>query len=218
MEVREYNVKEERLNVATHGLGFCASVVGTVFLLRAVSRDGGTWEFAGCLIYAVTLASTYAVSTLSHLFRSPHWRPGFRAADQAIIFLFISGTFTPIACRWLRDGLWWTLMMAMWGVAFAGFVGKALYGHRVHLGTVSTGLYLLLGWMPVVVAWHLATTASLGLVAWIVGGGLCYTLGILFFHYDARVPYLHAAWHLMVVAGSTCHYFGILFYCTQAGP
>jgi hemolysin III len=50
--------------------------------------------------------------------------------------------------------------------------------------------------------------------SWLVAGGLCYTLGLAFFAYDHRFPYFHAAWHVMVIAGSACHYLGILMYCT----
>ena len=46
---------------------------------------------------------------------------------------------------------------------------------------------------------------------WVAAGGALYTLGIFFFGWK-RLPYHHAIWHLFVIAGSTCHYFAILFY------
>jgi hemolysin III len=54
------------------------------------------------------------------------------------------------------------------------------------------------------------------LCLWLLAGGVCYTAGLLFFWQDARVPYFHATWHVLVVAGSACHYLGILGYCTTA--
>ena len=51
-------------------------------------------------------------------------------------------------------------------------------------------------------------------LVWLLAGGVCYTLGLVFFHFDNRVPYFHAAWHVLVIAGSACHYVGILRYCT----
>ena len=45
---------------------------------------------------------------------------------------------------------------------------------------------------------------------WIAAGGLCYTIGIAF--YAARhVPFMHAVWHLFVLAGSIIHFLGVLF-------
>ena len=48
-------------------------------------------------------------------------------------------------------------------------------------------------------------------VLWLLAGGLCYTVGIIFYAID-RIPYNHAIWHLFVIAGSLCHYLSILWY------
>jgi len=48
-------------------------------------------------------------------------------------------------------------------------------------------------------------------VAWLVAGGLSYTVGILFYAID-RIPFNHAIWHLFVIVGSLCHYLAILCY------
>jgi hemolysin III len=186
-----------------------------VVLLAAVSR-GGAWQRTGCAAYALTLVALHGASTLSHLFRRANLRHRFRVADQALIYLFIAGSYTPISFTWLRDGPWWALHALMWGVALAGFVSKVFFAHRVRLGSVSAGLYLLLGWMPAVAAWPIAAALPGGLVGWLVAGGLCYTAGIGFFRYDRRFRYFHAAWHVLVLAGGACHYFGVLIYCTEA--
>ncbi len=56
-----------------------------------------------------------------------------------------------------------------------------------------------------------AAAAALVLLA---TGGLCYSLGIVFFL--ARVPYAHAVWHVCVLAGSALHYACVLLYATPA--
>lgn len=210
-----YCRKEEKANAATHAAGLACALVGAAVVVAAAIRHGQAWEISGCVIYAVTLVAVYAVSTLSHVFHQPRVRHALRVADQATIFLFIAGTFTPVAFTWLRDGRWWIMHVAMWAVALTGFTRKAIFTHNVRLGTVSTVLYLVLGWMPIVACWPLVQTIPIGLALWFLGGGLCYTFGIVFFHYDARVRYFHAAWHMMVIAGSVCHYLGILLYCTK---
>jgi hemolysin III len=45
---------------------------------------------------------------------------------------------------------------------------------------------------------------------WVVAGGLAYTLGVIF--YVAQARYAHFIWHLFTIAGTTCHYFAILWY------
>ena len=208
---------EERLNALTHGAGCALAVVGTVVLLAKASRDGSPWHVGAAAVYCVTMVAAYAASTLSHVFRSPRIRNGFRIADQALIFLYIAGSWTPIAAAWLRGGRWWWAFHAtLWAVAVGGFVSKALFAHRVRLGTVSAALYMLLGWSPMFVALPLAHTLPTPLCYWLIAGGVCYSLGLVFFKYDHRFPYFHAAWHVLVIAGSACHYAGIFWYCT--GP
>lgn len=210
--------REERANAATHAVGLALALTGTVVLLRTAVRQGGPWQVAGCTAYCVTLLTAYLASTLSHVFHNPRVRNAFRIADQALIFLFIAGSFLPVATTWLRAPSWWALHVAMWVVALAGFVSKALFAHRVAMGAVSAALYLVLGWSPVIVAKPLLATCPLPLLGWLLAGGVCYTAGLLFFRLDARIPYFHAAWHVCVIAGSACHYLGILRYCTAVAP
>jgi len=44
---------------------------------------------------------------------------------------------------------------------------------------------------------------------WLLIGGMCYTLGIIFFVMK-KLPYHHSVWHLFVLAGSISHFFGML--------
>jgi len=42
-----------------------------------------------------------------------------------------------------------------------------------------------------------------------------YTAGVGFFSWR-KLPYNHAIWHVFVLAGSTCHYFAVLYYVLPA--
>ena len=104
------------------------------------------------------------------------------------------------------------------GFAIVGFVSKAVFSHNVRIGNVTTWLYVLVGWLPVLAIWPLYKVLPGGMFLSLFAGGACYTLGLIFFHYDHRVRFCHTAWHLAVVAGSVCHYLGILIYCTSQVP
>ena len=67
-----------------------------------------------------------------------------------------------------------------------------------------------MGWMGIVGIRSMYASLSLSGVAWILAGGLCYTIGIIFFALNRR--YCHAVWHLFVLAGSVCHFFAVLRY------
>ena len=47
-------------------------------------------------------------------------------------------------------------------------------------------------------------------LAWLVGGGLAYTLGAVVFHFDWKLRYGHFVWHLFVLAGTACHVVAVL--------
>ena len=207
-------VREERFNAATHAIGLVLACVGAVAVIGRAARQGAPWQIAACSFYAVTLVAAYAASTLSHVFPDGRTRRAFRIADQAVIFLFIAGSYAPLAAAWLRGDHWWVLHAAIFGVALLGFVSKAAFAHRVEVGTVSAALYLLLGWSPLFAARPIVAAMPEALSFSLLLGGICYTVGLVFFSYDRRVRYFHAAWHVMVIAGSACHYYGILHYCT----
>jgi hemolysin III len=209
-------VHEEKVNAATHGFGFACATVAAIVLLTTATRLGGRWQIAGCAVYVATLVAAYAASTLSHLFTDLALRRAFRIADQAVIFLFIAGTYTPVSFSWLRTPGWWGIFATEWAIALIGFGSKALFAHRVHVGAVSVALYVLLGCLPMFAFGPMYRAIPHPLMGWLWAGGACYLAGIVFFTYDYRVRYFHAAWHVLVLAGSACHYLGILLYCTAA--
>ena len=66
-----------------------------------------------------------------------------------------------------------------------------------------------MGWTIVFALKPLLAGMSAAGVRWLVAGGLCYTLGAVVYLFK-RIKYHHAVWHLLVLAGSACHYFAIL--------
>lgn len=206
--------EEEKINGATHALGLALSVVGFELLLARAFRLGDAWQIAGCVVYASALVAVYAASTLSHAFQHPRLRRLFRILDQAFIFLLIAGTFTPLSLSYLRGGAWWVLFGVMWLIALGGFVSKAAFAHRVD--AVSTALHVTLGWLPVLAAKPMMALVPGGLLWSMFYGGMCYTVGTFFLMRDERFPYFHAVWHLLVIAGSAFHFWGIYWYCAAA--
>ncbi len=207
---------EERLNALTHAAGLALSLLGGGAVVWMALLHGDRWQVTAACLYAIVLLATYAASTLSHLFGSPRLLHAFRTADQAMIYLFIAASWTPMAVTWLRGGPWWVLHGAIWLVGLIGFTQKAILTHRVHLGSVGTGLYVLQGFLPLVALRPLIQTLPAGLLGLLLAGGLFFAGGLIFFRYDNRVRYFHALWHLLVIAGSACHWLGILLYCTTA--
>jgi hemolysin III len=71
--------------------------------------------------------------------------------------------------------------------------------------------YAVMGWL-IVIAFIPAMDRlpAMGWM-WILIGGICYTLGIVFYKV-LKFPYHHLVWHLLVIAGTASHFFMVLFY------
>ena len=195
-------------NSITHGVGAVAAVAGAIYLIVA-STHGTAWVVLSTAAFASTLILVYLSSTLYHALVRTRARRVFQVIDHCAIYLLIAGTYTPFALVPLRGPVGWTLLAAVWTLAIGGVIFKSLAVER--FAVLSTILYLAQGWLAIFAMRSLFHAVGSSGVLWLLGGGLAYTLGVVFFALD-RLPYFHAAWHLFVLAGSAAHYCAILFY------
>lgn len=201
---------EEIANSISHGLGLVAALAATPFLIRHALRHDDAGITLGASVFAATMVLLYLASTLYHALPVGRAKRGLRIIEHSAIFLLIAGTYTPFTLGALRGAWGWTLLGLVWGLAVAGVALKAL--NRMSHPLLSTGLYLLMGWLIVIAAGPLSARVPAPGLLWLVAGGLAYTLGVIFFALDARVRYGHFIWHLFVMAGTACHYFAVLWY------
>ena len=206
----KYSFGEEIANAVSHGIGALAGIAGlAVLTVAAATRGEGAWQVVPCVIYGVALVLMFTVSTLYHSFRNPRVKRVFRVLDHEMIFLMIAGSYTPFLLITLRGALGWTLFGIIWGIAAAGMVFEGFFTGRFR--GASLALYLLMGWIIVFALKPLVAHMPSSGVRWLVAGGLCYTVGAVIYAFK-KVPYHHGVWHLMVLAGSVCHYFAILWH------
>lgn len=205
---------EEIANTVTHGIGAALGVAALVVLVVFASLRGDAWRVVSLSIYGTTLVLLYLASTLYHAFRGRRIQRLFQIVDHTAIYLLIAGTYTPVTLVHMRGPWGWTLFGLIWGLALAGIVSKTFIRKRVP--GLSVAFYVAMGWLALIALQPILRTVPHGLLAWIVAGGVCYTLGVAFFAWE-RLPYHHAVWHLFVLAGSGCHFFGMLFHLTARG-
>jgi len=134
----------------------------------------------------------------------------FRRLDHIGIYFLIFGTCMPVTLVVLSGALGWTLFGLECGCCVFGITFKAIFGPKFEITSVL--FYLLMGWIAVIPIKTIYSAISLSGTMWIVLGGLFYTLGIIFFATDKKVPYFHAIWHLFALSGSICHYLMVLNY------
>ncbi len=207
---REQSQAEEIANSISHGIGLVAALVGTPFLILHAVRHGDAGFIVGTCFFSTTIILLYLASTLYHALPMGKAKRVFQVIELSAIFLLIAGTFTPFTLGVLRGAWGWTLFGVIWGLAL---VGVALKAFDITIRPIlSTGLYLLMGWVIVIaVDPLLARVPTAGLLL-LIAGGLSYTVGVAFFAADSRLLYGHLIWHLFVIVGTVCHYFAIFQY------
>jgi len=146
---REQSRGEEIANSISHGLGLLAVLVGSPFLIVQAALHGDAGFIAGTSIFLATAAILYLTSTLYHALPSGKAKRIFRVIEHSAIYLLIAGTYTPFTLGILRGAWGWTLFAVVWVLAAAGVAMKAF--SRVSHPIFSTVLYLLMGWIVVIV-------------------------------------------------------------------
>lgn len=201
---------EELANAISHGLGCVLAIAALPILVWQAASNGTTTNVVAASIFAGTMILLYLVSTLYHAVPEGRAKAWLNRLDHAAIYIFIAGSYTPFALGVLKGGWGWTLFILVWTMAAAGVTVKLL--NRLKHPWVSTGLYLVMGWAVVLAAGPLLDRMPAAGLAWLVAGGLSYTLGALVFLMDHKVRYAHFVWHLFVLGGSVCHFFAALWY------
>ena len=152
----------------------------------------------------------YLTSTLYHALPPGRAKRVFLKLDHGAIYIFIAGSYTPFTLGVLGGPWGWTLFGLVWSFAVIGVTLKA-FDWMAH-PWLSTGLYLVMGWLVLIAAVPLVEHVPAPGVALLLAGGLAYTAGVVFFVLDSRWRYAHAVWHSFVIAGTGCHFIAVLSY------
>jgi len=209
---RQQSLGEEIANSITHGIGTALSVAALVLLIVFASRYGDVWRIVSFSIYGFTLFFLYLASTLYHSFTNRRIKSFFKLLDHSSIYLLIAGTYTPVTLISMRGPWGWTLFGLIWALAIGGIIARVFLSEKYKI--VSILLYLAMGWFIIIAFKPMLQMVPKGLIIWLFIGGLCYSLGMIFYLFK-KVPYFHFIWHLFVLGGSISHFFGILLNLTS---
>ena len=201
---------EEIANSVSHGFGLLGAAIGAPLLLEAARERGSAPFFAGTCIFVVTVLLLYLGSAVYHIWPRSKFKGVLQVIDHSAIYLLIAGTYTPMTLGPLRGPWGWTTLSLVWVLALSGVILKTVKGAR-HRPRLAVSLYLGMGWLVLLVLWPLAQAVPRASLFWLIGGGLVYSAGVIFFINDHK-RYRHFIWHLFVLGGTGCHYFAVLFY------
>lgn len=207
---REQTCGEELANALSHGVGFLLAVASLPILVSQAAQRGSAANVVAASIFAGTAIVLYLVSTLYHALPAGAAKRWFNRLDHASIYLFIAGSYMPFLLGVLRGAWGWSLFGVVWGAAAVGIAAKLL--DRLKHPLWSTGLYVAMGWVALIAAAPLVERMSPAGLMWLLAGGVSYTAGAVVFLLDSRLRYAHFVWHLLVLGGTTCHFFAALWH------
>ena len=203
----EVTKEEEYWNALTHFIGLIGSIVG-VFFLFSYNNNLTYLSTLGIVLFGFGLISVYLSSTLYHYVSNPILKEKLRIFDHISIYYLIAGSYAPVCLITLLDmsGLYIFGVVSL--IALFGTFFKLFYTGRYE--KLSLLLYLFMGWLVIIDIKTLFEVIEFNGFLLLILGGASYSIGTIFYSLDKK--YAHTVWHLFVLAGSTLHFFFILFY------
>lgn len=197
-----------------HLFSAALALVGLVLLL-ILSRGEGLKQLS-MGIYGVSLVTLFTASAVYHL-ANPNETMllKLRKFDHSAIYLLIAGTYTSICINFFEGWLRWGFLALIWGIALAGVIVKLFVINAPRW--VTAGVYLIMGWMALLVVKPMLQSMPAAALWWLLAGGLTYSIGAVIYitkklDFWPGVFGFHEAWHVFVSLAALCHFIMIFRY------
>ena len=210
MRIIKYSKSEEALNIATHILGFILSLIFFLPVVVKAYRSQDVIGFLAWLVYFIAIAVMFLSSSLYHAMTRPMARTIFRAIDHGVIYLTIAGSYTPIILIGLRSAFSIVIFVLIWILALIGIAMNIIAfttAKEDKIGKASMAIYMAMGWISLLLIYQIYRNIGLSYILFLVLGGLCYTLGAVFYSIR-KIPYNHAIWHIFILVAAFVMFYG----------
>ncbi|MCZ2126287.1 MAG: hemolysin III family protein [Anaerolineales bacterium] len=202
----------EPVNSLTHWGGAILALAGLIALL--VVGWSAPAKIISLVVYGVSLIFMFSASATYHMVRvKDKALEIFRKVDHSAIYALIAGTYTPF-CINAFEGFWkWGMLSIVWSLALIGIVVKIFYIRAPRW--LNAGIYVLMGWISVAAAGQMLATLPAWVLAWLVVGGVIYTLGAIvyitkIFNFKPGVFGFHEVWHIFVLLAAAAHFVAVM--------
>jgi len=205
MSYPPYSPSERIADGVVHVSGLVAALAGVAAVYSVFALDMDSVTFLAVTVYSLSLLAMLGASAAYHLLAHTALRPLLRRLDHAAIYVKIAGTFTPLGIL-LGTAFGYAVLAGVWVCACLGALAKL----RMPPGSMTTGWlpYMALGWAGVALILPLSGVLPGVSLALIVGGGLLYSIGVVFYAWES-LRFANAIWHVFVALASACFFIGI---------
>lgn len=173
----------------THPLSSITHLLGAIFFayqatLMFRQEKGSTIRIISLAVFSGSCIFLLLVSGVYHLLPTTGAaHTVFQRLDHAAIFLVIAGTFTPIHCILFTGFLRWGFLAIVWVLAISGLIVKTIFFTTIP-EWFGLSFYLGLGWMGLLMGFHLWRRYGFAFIRPFVLGGIFYTVGAIIEYYQ----------------------------------
>lgn len=210
IQPRRQSLGEELVNAISHGLGALLGIVGLVLLLIRAVLYGQAIHVVSVTVFGVSMILLYLVSCLYHALPDCWGKRVFQVLDHCSIFILIVGSYAPICLVTVGGKLGWSVFLVNAACGVLGILLNAISFHRWK--RLSQVLYLVMGWMGVLVFPAIIRNLTHLGFALLLLGGISYTVGV-FFYRQKEKKYRHGIWHVFVLMGTVLQFFTVYTNC-----
>jgi hemolysin III len=198
-----------------HAYAAAVSLATGAALIAASAALRGNEPAVSTSVYAAMATLLFTTSACYHRL---NWRPRAHALmkrlDHSMIFLFIAGTYTPIAVATLSSTARVAVLTVVWAGALVGVILQIAWPAAPRL--LSVACYIALGWVAVFVLPDLLHHAGVAAFVLLLLGGAIYTLGAVVYALKRPNPWpgtfgFHEVFHLCTLVAALCHYIAVWF-------
>jgi hemolysin III len=202
-----------RLRGWLHAYAAGVSIIAGAVLISVAASLRGASAATSTAIYSATIVLLFGTSALYHRLNwSPRAHVVMKRLDRSMIFVFIAGTYTPLAVLTLPRNSAIAVLVAVWTGALFGVALQTTWKSAPRW--LSAPCYIALGWVAVFVMPTLMHNVGITAFVLIVAGGVVYTLGGIVYALKRPNPSpdvfgFHEVFHLCTLVAATCHYVAI---------
>ena len=210
------NKIKDPISALTHFCGFIASIPITFALVYNAIEEGNIVLVFAFMIFGFSLMLLYGASTVYHTVKTdPKHTAILRRIGHMMIFVLISGTYTPVCLISLKGSVGNILLITVWSIAFLGLFLKIFWLNAPRF--LSTAIYVVMGWLVVIAFVPLSNSIPFDGILMLTAGGVTYTIGALIYALKSEIFHLkhlnfHDIFHIFVLFGSIFHILFMFLY------
>ena len=188
----DYTRAEERFNMISHIVGGGMGIAATVLCVVMAALEGNGYGVVSGAIFGGSMVALYTISSVYHGLHGGTGKKVMQILDHCTIYFLIAGTYTPFCLCAIREhdsALGWGTFGFVWALAVVGIVLNAIDLERFQ--KVSMVLYLGMGWCIILTGKLIVQLLGGAGFALLVGGGVAYTVGAVFYGLGHKKRYIH---------------------------